>query len=44
MQEIRVEMESDMKKLKYDMDKLVSAKDMQINFRALSDLLFVKFT
>lgn len=33
-----------MKKLKFDMDKLVSSKDMQINFKALSDLLFVKFT
>lgn len=37
-------MEADLAKLNYDMSKLVSTHDMKLNFRALSDLLFTKFT
>lgn len=32
-----------MDKLHYDMGKLVTTHDMRLNFRALSDLMFVKF-
>jgi hypothetical protein len=36
-------MKNDLIKLEYDMSKLVTAHDMRLNFKALSDLLFIKF-
>lgn len=40
---MKLEMKNDLTKLEYDMSKLVTAHDMRLNFKALSDLLFVKF-
>ena len=39
-----MEMSGQIERLEYDIGKLVTAHDMKQNFRALSDLLFVKFS
>lgn len=36
-------MASESQRLQYEMSKLVTTHDMKLNFRALSDLMFVKF-
>lgn len=44
IQGIKVEMRGQIDRLEHDIGKLVTAHDMKQNFRALSDLLFVKFS
>lgn len=41
---LRVQVETDLRKLEYTLSKLVSVDDMQLNFKHLQDFLQVKFT